>query len=107
MTLLSFDEHALIEKLNTLPKRTRVAFAASCAQRMSVTYEIFTRISGEGDSASFTDLLNCLWDDLGGTIIPNELINDKRESCMELIPQEDTTWINEQASADDAASALT
>jgi len=104
---IAFDEAELARKLNGLAPRSRVAFAAACAERLLPAYEAFTELAGRGDARALGDMLARIWKNLlGQKMGPNELQADI-DRCMELIPGEDEEpWFDGQPYADDAASAV-
>lgn len=61
MELLKFNFNKLIEELNCLPLSHRIAFSASCCERMLPNYKAFTNISGWGDYALLRNSLNIIW----------------------------------------------
>jgi uncharacterized protein YjaG (DUF416 family) len=102
-----FDESELARKIEQLAKQQRVAFAAACAQRLFPSYNRFAQKTGRGNSATLMSLLEALWKDLNQNQMSEAEIDSSISVCMGLIPQEeDQPWVNEQACAEDAASAV-
>ncbi|WP_438023102.1 DUF416 family protein [Sorangium sp. So ce233] len=107
MNILRFDEAHLIKDIDRLAPRLRVAFAASCAERLRPAYLAFSARSGGGNPGKFEAILDHLWRDLDRPTMADDEIGARIASCMGLIPQEDDgPWLSEQASAEDAGAAL-
>ncbi len=107
MTILRFDEGALLDAIERLPPPARAAFAAACAERLLPAYVRFARRTEKGNPVALTDILAGLWADLTGSPMSDTEVDASVEMCMQLIPQEDDgPWVPEQAAAEDAASAL-
>jgi uncharacterized protein YjaG (DUF416 family) len=88
--MVGYDEQALVRQLEQLPDRLRAAFAAACAQRLLPAYIDFFERSGRGDPRELISTLECLWSDLlGDSVLRDEDLKRKLESCMSLIPRED------------------
>src|SRR5882724_6090074 len=107
MTLLTFNEAALVEELDSLSVPLRAVFAAGIAERLAPAYAIFTRLTGRGDPGTLAAILERLWLDIEGTQ-RNTRQDEDIELCMALIPREDSDdfWVPEQVYAEDAAMAL-
>ena len=107
MVALRFNEVELTEKIEQLPTRLRTAFAAACAERLTVAYARFSALTGRGNLAAFKTILARLWSDLIGTEMSHAEVEEQIKSCMKLIPHEDEgPWVFEQAAAEDATAAL-
>lgn len=107
MVTLNFDEAQLAGKLERVPLQHRVAFAATCAERLMPAYVAFSNRSGRGDPAVLRGILTRLWNDLAGDRMQDTEVQSKIDVCMALIPQEDDgPWVMEHAAAEDAASAV-
>jgi uncharacterized protein YjaG (DUF416 family) len=107
MLIERFDEAKLAQELNRLSVKLRVVFAASCAQRLLPAYRVYCAHSGRGDSPTLEGLLTRLWCDLEGRPMSANEIRGAIETCMHLIPREDDEpWVDGQAGAEDAASAV-
>lgn len=105
--MLRYDEPALVRDLGRLKRNSRVAFAASCAERLIPAYGDFCKRSGRGDRATLAGILERAWQHLLGDEMREEQVRAELRRCMALIPAEDDEpWIDEQPYADDAASAI-
>ncbi|MCG3128344.1 MAG: hypothetical protein CHACPFDD_03228 [Phycisphaerae bacterium] len=102
-----FCEQSLKAQLETMPPGSRIAFAASCAQRLRQVYQSFVSQSAVNDRADVFDRgLACVWQnaiDSQGA----ELIDLTLSEVMALIPDEDAPgWTPLTAYAANALSAL-
>ena len=105
-TMLHYDEATLVRDLARMSIKFRVAFAASCAERLFPAYEAFSSRAGRGDRV-LGAILEQVWQHLLGDEMSTEQIRLALSRCMALIPgEDDEPWLNEQAYADDAASAI-
>jgi uncharacterized protein YjaG (DUF416 family) len=106
MGILSFDEKALSIGLDQIPPPLRAIFAATIAERLFPAYANFSRKTGRGHPAKLADILERLWQDLKGTPMDAQELQESINLLMNLIPKEDDIpWIPEQAWAEDAAAA--
>jgi uncharacterized protein YjaG (DUF416 family) len=107
MSYVRYDEQEIIRKLDQLHTRAKVAFAAACAERQVPGYVAFSRQTGRGEPHALIDILERVWRDVLGDKMLDDEIQRQLARCMALIPQEDEgPWVNEQAYAEDAASAV-
>jgi len=107
VTMLKFEELSLKRELDRLPPRFRVAFAASCAQRLSSIYRSFLVQRGQTDRADHCDdALNYVWIHILTT--PEMSTTDRLlAEVMALIPDQDAPgWTPLTAYGEDALSAL-
>jgi hypothetical protein len=51
-------------RIERLPARLKAALAAACAQRQAEVYHAYVKRTGAGNSESFDNLLNAIWDDI-------------------------------------------
>jgi uncharacterized protein YjaG (DUF416 family) len=99
-----FDEQALRGQLERLPPRLRAVFAAAAAERLLPAY---VRHGTEQDRATLAALLDNLWTDLETASMSDEQIQHAIDTCLRLIPDEDSEeWSEGSAAAEDAAAAL-
>lgn len=106
-SMYNFDEEKLVAVLEDLPVPHRIAFAASCAERLMPSYCNFSNKTGRGNPQKMKEILSRLWDDLSGNSMTDVEVQSNIEACMDLIPQEDDgPWVIEQAAAEDAVSAV-
>lgn len=107
ISMLHYDETTLVRDLARVEIISRVAFAASCAERLFPAYEDFCKRAGRGDRATLAAILLRVWQHLLGDEMSTEQIRAELSRCMSLIPgEDDEPWLDEQAYADDAASAI-
>lgn len=107
MSFIRYDEQEIIRKLNQLDPKCRVAFAAACAERQIPSYVVFSKQTGRGNPDVLIDILERVWSDLPDGNMPQDALQRELSRCMALLPQEEEgPWINEQAYAEDAVSAV-
>lgn len=108
MKKVHFDEEQLKQRLQGLQPAARTALAAACAERLRAAYVSFAiRRRRKTDAAEFEAVLDRVWSDaMGESMSPRE-VGDALKKVMRLIPDEDEgTWEDAQAPADDAGAAL-
>lgn len=104
---LLYDEERLIQELNRLPVQLRVAFAAACVERVFPAYEHYLQQSGSKYEHDLRSLLQRLWLDLSGNSMKDFEIEEAIDNCMSVVERlNDSDWIEWQAAADGAATAL-
>lgn len=107
MSYFRYNEREIIHKLDRLNPWAKVTFAAACAERQIPGYVAFSRQTGSGDPGLLITILERVWQDALGRKMSNEELLLELDRCMTLIPREDEgPWVNEQAYAEDAASAV-
>jgi uncharacterized protein YjaG (DUF416 family) len=107
MNMLHHDEAALVHDLAQVGIRSRVAFAASCAERLFPAYVAFCERAGRGDRITLGEILERVWQHLRGDEMSIEQLHAELSRCMALIPgEDDEPWVDEQPYAEDAASAI-
>jgi uncharacterized protein YjaG (DUF416 family) len=88
MSILNYDEKELYRKLEALPNRFRVAFAAACAERQALNYLRFSKATGQGAPERVASALRRLWDDLKGATAADTDLKTQLDVCMSLLPGE-------------------
>jgi uncharacterized protein YjaG (DUF416 family) len=107
MNDLRFDEPALLQRLERLPRQSRTIFAAAVAERLLPAYVNYWKKASKGNPTRLTAILEQLWKDLDGSKTSEEAQQESIDLCISLIPSEDSDpWFQEQVYADDAAAAL-
>jgi uncharacterized protein YjaG (DUF416 family) len=107
MTLLQYDEAAILQHLNQLPARFRVLFALLVVMRILPTYRRFHEKTGRGDPVVLEGVAERLWSDIAGAEVSNEELQAMANMIIGLVPTEDDGWDEEtQPYAEDAAAAL-
>jgi hypothetical protein len=104
--VLEFQEQLLKEELSQLPPSSRVAFAASCAQRLVSVYHEYVAQTDPPSGARLDHALEYVWTHL--LTCPNEERTQRvLADVMALIPDEETPgWTPLTPYAEDATSAL-
>ncbi len=105
--MLEFQEHVLKQQLDRLPPRSRVAFAACCAQRMMDVCHRFLACSRQNDRTGTCDAaLDHVWThilDASEMTVTERLLT----KIIALIPDQDAPgWTPLTAYAEDGLSAL-
>ncbi len=104
--MLSFDMTALLHTLEPLPERGQAAFAAAVAHRLLGGYALYAARSKRGDVNVIEPILDRAWATLLGAPWSQHEIREALATCLASIPSDDESpWIDENAYADDAASA--
>jgi uncharacterized protein YjaG (DUF416 family) len=107
MSSIQYDEQELVHRLDQLPSKLRVVYAAACVERLLPTYFSFSERTGKGDPNRLARILERLWADLQGDPMSAEEIKVNLDTCTSLIPQEnEEPWVEEQVYAEDATAAL-
>jgi uncharacterized protein YjaG (DUF416 family) len=107
MSYVRYDEQEVIRKLDELDPSAKTAFAAACAERQMPGYIAFSNQTGRGDPDALIAILEDIWQDVLGNKMPEDELQKNLNRCLTLIPHEDEVpWLNEQAYAEDAASAV-
>ncbi len=105
--MLHYKEADLVRALARVAVRLRVAFAAACAERLLPAYEDFCKRARRGDQTALSGILKRVWEHLLSQEMTAEQIRTELNRCMALIPgEDDEPWVDEQAYAEDAASAV-
>ena len=105
MTYLVYNEELLIDKLEKLPTRLRVIFAATCTERLFPAYERYLEKSPRKVEHTLQALLERLWLDVSGEAMSDSEIDNGIDSCMSEIQDiNDADRIDE--AAEGAASSL-
>jgi uncharacterized protein YjaG (DUF416 family) len=106
MTVLRSVRDDLPEKLSSLPRRLRTAFAAACAQRLMPGYTRFASGSLNANPQQAAKILGELWNDIQkGSSDPNKLKRDV-ETCETLIPNPDLGYFDGFEYVEDAMCSL-
>jgi uncharacterized protein YjaG (DUF416 family) len=106
MAFLRFDATKLIAELANLPRELRVAFAASCAERLLPNYERFAQKTGSGKTKVLKGALDSVWEDLQGRVVSDIEFASALEKCLSLIPSEEDDPGEYAACAESAAASV-
>jgi hypothetical protein len=90
--MLTFDKDYIANKIEQLPKRLRVAFAAACVQRQLPSYLRTSAANPTGDPEAVTRMLRELWDAVERNAFEPEKIRRDLALCDSLTPSHDTEW---------------
>jgi uncharacterized protein len=109
MNLHLYEFDALEKELEGLPPLHRIAFAASCCERLLPNYNAFSRMENLGDPSVLRNALNEVWQILQGKPVDAALIRRLIEDCSDVIPDSDDfispNWIYD-IEAEEAAIAI-
>jgi len=106
MSILRFDEKELLARLRALPNHLRVVFGAACAERQLPNYLRFSTRTHQGNPDALAHTLGCLWDDALGKAAPDRQLRRDLDTCMSLLPDEDSAEPDVVYPAEDAVSAI-
>jgi len=84
--MLTFERKQVMEQIDPLPKRLRVAFAAACAQRQLPNYVRTSAANPTGNPKAVTRMLRELWGDIARDAFAREKIQHEAALCAALIP---------------------
>lgn len=102
-----FDEGKLTQALRELPVKHRVAFAASCCERLFPNYQAFTVMENWGNPKVLRQALDEVWQFLKEDALSKEHIHGLIQACEAVIPDtEDFITIFTGAAGDAAAAIL-
>ena len=88
--MLEFQEEILNRELDRLPRQSRVAFAASCTQRLARVCTIVMANNGSTDNANaFDQAMTYIWTHILATH-ENATTGQMLSMIMELIPDDDS-----------------
>lgn len=105
-SVLRYDEAQLVNALEELSVAGRATFAAACAERMVAVYRWFHGRTGQGDPAVLEQGLADLWATLEGRGRPASGLELQQSAAEGLVPQEEDSWVDEHAYAENAAAAV-
>ena len=103
MNSLSYDEQSLRDRLAVLDRRSKTAFAASCAQRLRPLFERYARVVGKPELGVRLGLVvAAAWDVAGGADVDMRPFQEEAEG---LVPSDNDGWLVETGCAQNAATA--
>jgi uncharacterized protein YjaG (DUF416 family) len=94
----------LSDRISALPKRSQIAFAATCAEHLLPLYGRFSIEEGWGDIATFNEAVQMAWNCITGKLDESSL-RSAIPACRELIPDMDDFHTGLASLALDAAVA--
>jgi len=86
---LAFDEAWLVEQLERLPRRGRVAFALACAERLYGPYGPYADRVWYGESGELSAVLERLWRECEAAEVATDWVESSAERLTRLIPHDD------------------
>lgn len=103
MTLRTYDEQAIVARLAALDRRSRTAFAASCAQRLLPLFERYARSVGMPDSGvRLRSIVAAAWDVASGVEADVQAYQAEVEG---MVPSDADGWTLETGYGQNAAAA--
>lgn len=103
---MSFDLNHLVKELDRLPKMHRVAFAASCCERMLPNYRAFSAMEQWGDFNLLRKALDDVWRWLKGDPLSQEYVINLADKCYAVAPDADDFSSLFTSSALDAVGSI-
>lgn len=104
--MLNFDEPNMIDALEGMPSRARVAFAAACATRQLASYEAFADSQHLVSALFPREHVMAVWQAVEQGSPTGEIWSNRLEEVMELAPEAGHAWTPLHAYADDAIASL-
>ena len=102
----NFDRDFLAKELSTLPKTHRLAFTASCAERLFPNYVAFSRETNWGDAKVLREALDEVWKILSRQVVEKERIAKLMALCDQITPDTEVFDSIYASLALDAANAV-
>jgi len=106
MSSNKFDINNLHRELESLPKSYRVAFAASCCERLLPNYMALSRSTYRAGYATLRKALDRVWASLAGEHLPLLVIQQLKQNCELTIPDTNAFTDYQIAAALDASRAV-
>ncbi|MDF5725293.1 MAG: DUF416 family protein [Rhizonema sp. PD37] len=106
MNLHLYEFDALEKELEKLPTLHRIAFAASCCERLLPNYNAFSRQENWGDPSVLRIALDEVWQILQAKPVDAALIRKLIEDCEGVIPDSDDFGGLSDMEAQEAAIAI-
>ena len=106
MNLHLYNFDALEKELVGLPPLHRIAFAASCCERLLPNYNAFSRLENWGDPFVLRTALDEVWQILQGKPVDAAFIRKLIEDCEGVIPDSDDFGGLSDMLAQEAAIAI-
>jgi len=106
MNSIKFDINRLHRELECLPKSYRVAFAASCCERLLPNYLALSRSTYRAGYSTLRKALDRVWASLAGEHLPLLMIQQLKQTCEQTIPDASGFTDYQIAAALDASRAV-
>ncbi len=104
--MLKYQEPDLVAALERLPPQSRVAFAASCAQRLLQAYRQYCVAQGQPDTAALDNAMEYIWGNILGHP-RRETTEELLDDVLTLLPDDRALAVYPlSAYAEDAISAV-
>jgi uncharacterized protein len=107
MNLQLYEFDVLEAELTELSPVHRLAFAASCCERLLPNYSLVKQEDGWGNSSTLRNALNEVWSFIEGQPVNGKQIRQLLEVCEETVPKaDDVSESQYDVEAQQAASAI-
>jgi uncharacterized protein YjaG (DUF416 family) len=104
---LEFDEQWLVDRLEALPRRSRVAFACACAERLHSAHQRHEQRVARGSPGEFSAILARLWYECETDDVARQWAQRSVNRIDALLPHSDEgDWTPDRDAADAFAMAL-
>lgn len=105
-TARRFDRGALADQISHLPRRGKVAFAASCAQRLFPQYLRYLEVAEGPVTEAYAQALETAWQIAASDLVDAASVKALVDRCMAALPTEDDAEATGVPYAEDAAAAV-
>lgn len=100
-----YDEQALVERLSRVDRRSKTAFAASCAQRLLPLFARYAESLGLSEQgARLADIVDAAWAVAANEPTARDLA-DLQAEAEAMVPTDEDAWILEMGYGQNAAAA--
>ena len=104
--MVEYNKNLISQRLDYMSESQRVAFAASCCERLLPNYKKFVEVDNWGDYNSLRRILNRIWNHASGQIISNDEIRQFLKICYDVVPNSDDFTSMYTSYAIDAGASL-
>jgi uncharacterized protein YjaG (DUF416 family) len=106
-SILPFNEHLLVPRLEAMDPWRRTVFAALCAIRLLPAYNAFNAATGQGDPTTLLDSLSTLRVDLASATLSDTDLCTLISRCTDLVPDaDDASWNTSSHHTANAAASV-
>lgn len=103
MSVLEYDEQAILERLAVLDRSSKTVFAASCAERLSGLFDRYARVAGAPELAlRLRAVIDAAWGAASGAFVDAGSLQAEAEG---MVPQDADDWVLEAGYGQNAAAA--
>ncbi len=103
MSVLEYDEQAILRRLAVLDRSSKTVFAASCAERLSGLFDRYARVAGAPELAlRLRAVIDAAWGAASGAFVDAGSLQAEAEG---MVPQDADDWVLEAGYGQNAAAA--